>query len=59
MKEHGLGMDLHRCSHVFAVPSSFLVATFMSLILGHITTACHRYAHKLGEYGVEGDASRH
>ena len=35
--------------------STFLAATFLSLIAGHITTACHRYAHKLGEFGVEED----
>ena len=35
--------------------STFLAATFCSLIAGHITTACHRYAHKLGEFGVEED----
>ncbi|CAE7290805.1 unnamed protein product [Symbiodinium microadriaticum] len=34
---------------------TFLAATFLSLIAGHITTACHRYAHKLGEFGVEED----
>ncbi|CAJ1403960.1 unnamed protein product [Effrenium voratum] len=32
---------------------TFLIASFVSLILGHITTACHRYAHKLGEFGME------
>lgn len=37
---------------------SFLVATFMSLICGHITTACHRYAHKIGEFGVDSDATK-
>lgn len=29
----------------------------MSLICGHITTACHRYAHKIGEFGVDSDVS--
>ncbi|CAE7214485.1 unnamed protein product [Symbiodinium pilosum] len=42
---------------VFVQPNlgffTFLIATFCSLIAGHITTACHRYAHKLGEFGVE------
>ncbi|CAK9009825.1 unnamed protein product [Durusdinium trenchii] len=35
---------------------TFLIATFMSLVCGHVTTACHRYAHKLGEFAVEDDA---
>lgn len=34
---------------------TFLIATFMSLVCGHVTTACHRYAHKLGEFAVEDD----
>lgn len=37
---------------------SFLIATFMSLICGHVTTACHRYAHKIGEFGVQGDVAQ-
>jgi len=30
----------------------FLVATLSSLVLGHVMTACHRYAHKICEFGV-------
>jgi len=30
---------------------SFLIATVLSLVLGHAMTACHRYALRLGEYG--------
>lgn len=44
---------------VFAQPlwafHCFLIATLLSLVLGHVVTACHRYAHKVGEYGVPDD----
>lgn len=37
---------------------SFLIATFMSLVCGHVTTACHRYAHKIGEFRIEDDVTQ-
>jgi len=44
---------------VFADPTLsfhlFILATFSSLVLGHLMTGCHRYAHQLCEYGVTRD----
>jgi len=35
----------------------FMLATLLSLVLGHVVTACHRYAHKVGEYGLAAEVS--
>jgi len=53
----GAGFEVH----VFAEPEIgfhiFILATLMSLILGHMMSGCHRWAHQLCEYGVARDGT--